>query len=126
SRRRIAERTLRWMISTVRPLTSAEITEATAIEAGDKKFESRKAPNSVATVLNVCGNLVSYDETLDVVRFSHLSVQEFLKTELGEEEEGKGMGEVCLTILCFERQVVKTDGISSEELQVDGNEDKKE
>ncbi|RPA82610.1 hypothetical protein BJ508DRAFT_361090 [Ascobolus immersus RN42] len=93
SRRRIAERTLRWMLSAARPLTSLEITEATAIEAGDQRYDSRKAPNSVSTILNVCGNLVFYDEALDVVRFSHLSVQEFLKSELGQVQEGQRMGE---------------------------------
>src|SRR5690606_38719936 len=111
NRVKIAERILRMMLVATRPLSLAEITEVSAIEGGEKSFDSRKVPRGLNPILGACGNLIVYDEQLDIVRFSHFSVHEFLsKHLLSNLETAQAIcAEVCLTVLCFDEHGTDSD-----------------
>lgn len=74
-----AIRTLIWIFHAARPLRMDELLEALYIEErlsgidGNQKFVS-------VDIIEMCHSLVVYDEPSGIVRFSHITVQEFLKS----------------------------------------------
>ena len=63
---------------------------------------------SVSDVLDVCSTLVVYDEVLDIFRFAHLSVREFLESQTGytPSDANKSMLERSLQILILNQSSV--------------------
>lgn len=54
-------------------------------------------------ILHICHNFVVYDQTLDILRFAHFSVHEFLAHQPTYEPEPcqTAIAEVCLTVLTY-------------------------
>lgn len=73
--RTIAERTVKWLLYCQCTLTSQEFIAAVA-------FDFIRPP-TVDEVLDVCCNLVVHDQQLDVFRFAHLSVREYVESREG-------------------------------------------
>lgn len=69
--RSIIENTFKWLLSARRTLNSSEFLWAIALNLD--------TPVVKENVLDLCHNLVIYDEELDIFRFAHLSVREFLE-----------------------------------------------
>ena len=71
----LAKRTLKWLLYANRPLQVDEFIAAVSVEPNGscRGLSSRD-------VLNVCSNLVVFDAELDIFRFAHLSVREYLET----------------------------------------------
>jgi ankyrin repeat protein len=76
----LAKKALRWLLCAQQPLGSDELLKALS---ADLDVSSVKI--TVENLLNICCNLVKYDSELDVVRFIHLSVREYLEKELEYE-----------------------------------------
>ena len=76
-------RALKWMLVSKRPLRPEELVAAAelnpAIAVGSCAL-SQESTLEVELLIQSCGGLLLLDTTLNVVRFSHLSVQEYLET----------------------------------------------
>lgn len=71
----IIDNAFKWLLSARRTLNASEFLWAVAINL-TVPFEDVTRQ----TVLDLCYNFVLYDEGLDIFRFAHLSVREFLET----------------------------------------------
>lgn len=116
SRIRIAERILRFMMVSTRPLTSKEVLEIAALEPEDEKLDTGRMPRNLEVALGVCGNLVVWDGILDIVRFAHCTVGDFLEAELidgGICAVNGIVARVCLAVLSFPVDHVEAGGTVS-------------
>ena len=75
--RTIAETMFRWLLCTYDASSRVTI----AVCSGTMSTEHRRL--SIPDILDVCSNLVVYDEASDRFRFAHLSVREFLESQPG-------------------------------------------
>ena len=73
--RSVAETALRWL------LCAKDSSSETVIAACSAENSTGRRTLSVHDVLDVCSNLVIYDEALNRFRFAHLSVREFLESQ---------------------------------------------
>src|SRR5947209_19882078 len=89
--RQIAERVMKWLLCSQRPLKSREFIAAVSVDS-----EGRYTSLSITNLLHMCCNMVVLDEELDVFRFAHLSVREYLE---GREDYTK----IEIHILALER-----------------------
>jgi len=78
----IATRALKWMAVSRRPLKPDELIEAAELDPAT--VADSVAPEvtlDIDLLIQLCGGLLLWDKKIDVIRFSHLSVQEYLETE---------------------------------------------
>lgn len=75
--RTVAETIFRWLLCT--DDAGCDVTIAAC--SGTASTEGRSL--SISDILDVCSNLVVYEEALDRFRFAHLSVREFLESQPG-------------------------------------------
>ncbi|KAH0536560.1 hypothetical protein FGG08_006568 [Glutinoglossum americanum] len=89
-----AKRALKWLLCAQRPLSLDEFLAALSTESSK--------PLEKEDVLNLCCNLVVWDNALNIFRFAHLSVREFLeeRAEYSSVEANKIAAETCLLHLC--------------------------
>ena len=77
---------LQWMLVSKRPPTPAELVAAAelnpprSVSAHNPPVPLQKPTLAVELLIHSCEGLLLLDKQLDVVRFSHLSVQEYLET----------------------------------------------
>ena len=71
----IAESSLKWLLCQARELSEAEFLAAVSMGSERESVNLTKE-----TILFICGNLVMFDQELNVFRFAHLSVREYLET----------------------------------------------
>jgi len=120
SRKRLAYRVLQWMVCATRPMTPRELVEAVAIDpiTHQDGIDAKRMVKGVEAIVDICGNFISYDEQLGVLRFVHFTVQEFLAERLvsaSGQNANATVLQVCLALLCFGRgwRVVGKDGVGS-------------
>lgn len=91
--RNIIEKTLKWLLSSQRTLSTSDLLWAIAIT-----LETPIEDLSKETILDLCQNLVIHDEGLNTFRFAHLSVREFLekRSEFSEISCNSLTAESCL------------------------------
>lgn len=75
SSRALAERALKWLLCANRTLQTSEFIAAVSVDPAGRCV---KISNS--DLLNVCSNMVVLDVELDIYRFAHLSVREYLES----------------------------------------------
>src|SRR5271163_4969384 len=73
-----AERAMKWLLCIQQPLPSSEFITAVSIH-----FDGQRVRLSKAQLLDMCCNMVVLDPELDVFRFAHLSVREYLELKEG-------------------------------------------
>ena len=73
--REIAIQCLKWLLCAKRPLRPHELIEALLLGVSD-----RTTVCTTSELLDVCRNLIIYDGGLDILRFAHLSVKQYLET----------------------------------------------
>lgn len=97
--RSIAETVLKWL------LCAFDSSSAIIIAACSAENSRECRTLSVHDVLDVCSNLVIYDEALDRFRFAHLSVREFLESQPGytSSEVNQSVAKKLLQILMSPR-----------------------
>lgn len=76
--RALANKTLRWLLCAREPLTSAILTEILEYDPHD---DTQGFRISKEEVLSLCCNLVVLDNALDVLRFAHASIREYLEAQ---------------------------------------------
>jgi len=94
----LAKKTLRWLLCAQQALRSDELLKALSAD-----LDVSNVTITVDNLLNICCNLVKYDSELDVVRFIHLSVREYLESREPEYEKSLSHSAVATTCLqtCF-------------------------
>jgi len=70
----VAERVMKWLLCQLRPLKTLEVVAAVSVDS-----EGQCYALSNTDLLNMCCNMVILDAELDVFRFAHLSVREYLE-----------------------------------------------
>ena len=70
----VAESALKWLLCAQRPLKTLEFIAAVSIDP-----EGQYTPLTVPQLLDMCCNMVVLDKGLDIFRFAHLSVREYLE-----------------------------------------------
>jgi len=91
----LAKKALRWMLHAQQALGSHELIKALSADS-----DASRSSVTVDLLLNICCNLVMYDSELDVVRFVHLSVREYL--EQGQEEYEMCLSHASIAVACLQ------------------------
>jgi hypothetical protein len=79
--RRIAENAMKWLLCARRRLKPPEIIAAVSVDS-----KGQHIPLEVSQLLHMCCNMVVLDEKLELIRFMHLSVREYLESRGGYTE----------------------------------------
>ncbi|KAL5113799.1 hypothetical protein ACEQ8H_008335 [Pleosporales sp. CAS-2024a] len=98
----LAKSTLAWITFAKRPLTTAEIRCALAIEPGDEELDPENKPD-VNLIISVCAGLVVVDHESAIVRLVHYTTQDFFE-KISSKWDPDGqlrIAEACLTYLSF-------------------------
>ena len=90
----------RWIHCSYEPLCSETLLDAIMVEIGEQGEFSHKDAITANGVLKACQNLLLFDNQLDVFRFAHLSVHEYLETKLHKVDSHSEIAKVCLSLLC--------------------------
>ena len=75
---------LKWMVVSQRPLKPQELSMAAELDTEtvvDSTALEPELPLDINQLIDLCRGLLLWDKQLDVIRFSHLSVQEYLETQ---------------------------------------------
>lgn len=102
--RLLTMRALKWVMCAQRSLSPAELIMAISVDSDNNL--TQPLPLDKETILRFCNNLVIWDRELDVVRFAHRSVQEFLEeTSFTITDAHAMVAETCLRVLCLPNQL---------------------
>jgi len=74
----LAQRVLRWLVCSFRPLTLEELVEAIAIEPGACALDRATLLNDPEDITDICAGLVSLSDDGKTVGLAHFSVKEYL------------------------------------------------
>lgn len=88
---------LMWIMSAQRPLSPEEW--ADGVSWALLKPDGNPSKLKMPVLLDVCQNLVVYDRQLNVMRFSHLSVREFLEIKSLHLQPAEMAAKACLAVL---------------------------
>lgn len=99
----LAKKVLSWITYARRPLTTAELCCALAVEPGKRVLDSDDLPD-LEDMLSVCGGLVVVDRESAVVRLVHYTTQEYFQHIIGtwSPEAPLEVALTCLTYLSFD------------------------
>ena len=98
----LAEEVISWIALAERPLTTAELRYAIAIEIGTPELDERNL-SEVEHMVSVCAGLITVDEESKIIRLFHYTIQEFLeRTERDWLERMEAeIATKCVTLLSF-------------------------
>ncbi|KLJ13657.1 hypothetical protein EMPG_11420 [Blastomyces silverae] len=74
----LAKQALAWITCAKRPLTSAELQHACAVEVGEAELDAENL-SEIEDIVSVCAGLVTVDEESDVVRLVHYTTQQYFE-----------------------------------------------
>ena len=98
----LAKKVLSWITYAQRPLMTAEICCALAVELGEKELDPENVPD-VEDLVSVCAGLVVVDEESAIIRLVHYTTQEYFE-RIREEWNPSAQLDIastCLTYLSF-------------------------
>jgi len=97
----IAIKTISWLFRAQRTLSMNELLEAIAVDADDKDLE--RDIETTSEVIECCKSLVVYDPSSKSVRFTHFTVQEYIKVNIQQKlTKPQEMALTCLAYLTFD------------------------
>ncbi|CAI6341291.1 unnamed protein product [Periconia digitata] len=96
---KLAKCVLTWITYAKRPLTTAEICCALAIEPGEKEFDPDNKP-LIDDIISVCAGLVVVDQESDIVRLVHYTTYEYFE-RIGSELSSKNQTELLIVEACL-------------------------
>ncbi|KAH7411643.1 hypothetical protein DE146DRAFT_674164 [Phaeosphaeria sp. MPI-PUGE-AT-0046c] len=102
SHTKLAKSVLTWITFAKRPLTTAELCCALAVEPGEDELDLENKPD-VDDIVSVCAGLVVVDQESAIVRLVHYTTQEYferISSRLNPDGELE-IAEACLTYLSF-------------------------
>ena len=97
----LAVKILSWIGSAQEPLTMAELQELLTVEPGDVTLERRYFidPN---TIVEVCNGLITVEQSSNVIKFAHSTVQTFLQSKQSTLWQADELAKILLTYLLFD------------------------
>ncbi|KAJ7343961.1 hypothetical protein DFH08DRAFT_701947 [Mycena albidolilacea] len=99
--KKLAWRTLSWIIHAKRPLRRAELREALAVEPGATELDPENLPD-MDIVLSVCAGLVVVNEEDDKIRLIHYSTELYLQSaHVQAREFPRAQCEITLTCITY-------------------------
>ncbi|KAH8728164.1 ankyrin repeat domain-containing protein [Phaeosphaeriaceae sp. PMI808] len=100
--RELAKTVLTWITFAKRPLTTAEICCALAVEPGEAELDPENKPD-VDDIVSVCAGLVVVDKESAIIRLVHYTTQEYFERVSSRlSPDGQvPIVETCLTYLSF-------------------------
>ena len=96
----LALNAFRWIQSSYEPLQSKALLDAITVEVDGTGRFSHNETIKANVLLKVCQNFVILDESLNVFRFAHLSVDEYLDSKLCKVDSHTEIAKACLSLLC--------------------------
>jgi len=82
-------------------LRSETLLDAVTVEVdGSGEFSHKSTAVRATDLLQACQNLLILDEHLNVFRFAHLSVEEYLETQLLKIDSHTEIAKICLSLVC--------------------------
>ena len=96
---RLAVTALKWLMCAEKPLATQQFIKAISMVATGKPITLK-----ASTLLDICGNLVKIDTELDIFRFSHSSVREFLEQR---SDFVPGLTNAAAAEICFNTLLAK-------------------
>lgn len=98
----IAKQALSWITCAKRPLTTAELLHALAIERETSEFDTDSVPQ-LEDVVSSCAGLVTVDKESDVVRLVHYTTQEYFERTKDEwfPNMERDLAAACVTYLSY-------------------------
>ncbi|OCK74175.1 ankyrin, partial [Lepidopterella palustris CBS 459.81] len=110
----LAKKVLSWITYARRPLTTAELCCALAVEPDEAELDPDNVPD-VEDLLSVCAGLVVIDRESAIIRLVHYTMQEYFERIRGTWDPGAQLhiASTCLTYLSF--NIFKTGSCSSDE-----------
>jgi ankyrin repeat protein len=99
---KLAKDVLSWITLAKRPLTTAELCCALAVEPGEAELDPENKPD-VDDIVSVCAGLVVVDQESAIIRLVHYTTQEYferISSRLNPDGELE-IAETCLTYLSF-------------------------
>ena len=98
----LAKQVISWIALTKRPLTTAELQYAIAIEVGTSEFDAESFLE-LESMVSVCAGLVTVDEESRIIRLVHHTFQEYLERTQGDwfERVEAEITTTCVTLLSF-------------------------
>jgi hypothetical protein len=114
SHSKLAKNILTWITFTKRPLTTAELCCALAVEPGETKLDPENKPD-VDDIVSVCAGLVVVDQESNIIRLVHYTTQEYferISSRLSPDRQ-LGIAKTCLAYLSF--SVFKSGSCATDE-----------
>ncbi|KAF2732166.1 ankyrin repeat protein, partial [Polyplosphaeria fusca] len=98
-----AKEVLSWIAYAQRPLTTAEICCALAVEHTQEELDPENVPD-VDDLVSVCAGLVVIDDRSRIIRLVHYTAQDYLERimEVWNPRAQKEIASTCLTYLSFD------------------------
>ncbi|KAH8588258.1 ankyrin repeat protein, partial [Bisporella sp. PMI_857] len=98
----LAKQVLYWIICARRPLTTAELQHALAVEPGETQLDVENM-SQVGDMIAVCAGLVTVDEESRIIRLVHYTAQEYFKRTQHEwfPAAEASITSTCITYLSF-------------------------
>jgi ankyrin repeat protein len=75
---KLAKQVLSWITCAKRPLTTAKLRHALAIEIGESEFDEENLPD-IEAMVSVCAGLVTVDKESDIIHLVHYTTQEYFE-----------------------------------------------
>ena len=98
---RLALAAFRWIQCSYEPLCSETLLDAITAEISSDQGEfSQKDTITADGLLKICHGFLIFDNRLNVFRFAHLSVDEYLEIGLPKAVSHSEIAKVCLSLLC--------------------------
>ncbi|KAL5400604.1 hypothetical protein PMIN03_012241 [Paraphaeosphaeria minitans] len=109
----LAKKVLLWITNAMRPLTTAELCCALAVEPDEAELDLNNLPY-VKDLLSVCAGLVVVDQESAIVRLVHYTTQEYFERikDTWVSDAPLHIASTCLTYLSFD--LFKTGSCSSD------------
>jgi ankyrin repeat protein len=114
SHSKLAKNVLTWITFAKRPLTTAELCCALAVEPGEAELDPENKPD-VDDIVSVCAGLVVVDQESAIIRLVHYTTQEYFErvsSRLNPDGQLE-IAETCLTYLSF--SVFKSGSCATDE-----------
>ncbi|KAF7940554.1 uncharacterized protein EAE98_000681 [Botrytis deweyae] len=101
--RDLAKQVLSWITFAKRPLTTAELQEAIAVEIDETELDQENF-TEISTMISVCAGLVTVDEESKIIRLVHYTTQEYFERTRDKwfPDAETFITTICVTYLSFE------------------------
>lgn len=108
-----------WLLCAHRPLSTQEFITAVSVDTSATDTGGLYIALSPSQLLNICCNMIVLDEEMDMFRFAHLSVQEYLegRGDFGKIVTNSTALEICILVNSLELETYPRSTTSLSNMQ---------